>query len=499
MADLVEAIDGLTEALRESLKHPKHATTLAPIHADLTKLLVGRFKKQKRALLKESQTWLKWLTEKYSEAAGDLKASIKHAVTVNLEAGATLTSDPSRSDVEEWADGIAAAAEGAGRVISADLGIETALEKSKAYATSYLRDKGFQKLAADIDDTTRERIADAVADVYAGGGSYADAVKAIEDSFDAMTETRANTIATTELADVYNSAMLDSAKEAGDMQKTWNAEGPDPCEECIANEDQGPLDLDEDFQSGDDAPPAHPNAVLAGSSFRSYGRLLRMVAAEYDGPAITLNTGKYRTTIGPNHPMLTTHGLKAAKLLKIGDDLVCDLRPIRSPRAGSESDFDQIVLVEDCFRALRSSFGLSGIAASRHDFHSDAVSDQHEIEVVFSKGKLLSEFDPCGLQRCGELDFSLPDMEAFYETRVGPHTENAERILLAASSGMRRLNVDPATFGHYVLATIKDIRIEHFKGRAFDASTSVGLYCSDGFVVANCLCSVGFVKSEKEE
>ena len=75
MIPLAEAIESLTE----SLLHPRHAAVLAPIEAKLKKLLVGRFKRQRRALLKESRTWLKWLSDKYSEADKDLTVAIKHA------------------------------------------------------------------------------------------------------------------------------------------------------------------------------------------------------------------------------------------------------------------------------------------------------------------------------------------------------------------------------------------------------------------------------------
>lgn len=40
--------------------------------------------------------------------------------------------------------------------------------------------------------------------------------------------------------------------------KRW-VTGDDPCENCIANEEQGPIPVGEEFQSGDYAPLAHPN------------------------------------------------------------------------------------------------------------------------------------------------------------------------------------------------------------------------------------------------
>ena len=36
-----------------------------------------------------------------------------------------------------------------------------------------------------------------------------------------------------------------------------------PCIVCIANLEDGEIDMDEDFESGDDAPPAHPNCMCS--------------------------------------------------------------------------------------------------------------------------------------------------------------------------------------------------------------------------------------------
>ena len=35
--------------------------------------------------------------------------------------------------------------------------------------------------------------------------------------------------------------------------------GDDACDECVANAEQGAIGLEDEFLSGDDAPPAHPN------------------------------------------------------------------------------------------------------------------------------------------------------------------------------------------------------------------------------------------------
>jgi hypothetical protein len=49
-----------------------------------------------------------------------------------------------------------------------------------------------------------------------------------------------------------------AAKDSGvDTLKSWET-ADDPCPICIENEDAGDIDVDDDFPSGDSAPPAHP-------------------------------------------------------------------------------------------------------------------------------------------------------------------------------------------------------------------------------------------------
>jgi hypothetical protein len=61
--------------------------------------------------------------------------------------------------------------------------------------------------------------------------------------------------------DAHNSGALDGyyqAQDAGvNIQKEWFADA-EACDICLENVDAGPIDLDEVFPSGDDAPTAHP-------------------------------------------------------------------------------------------------------------------------------------------------------------------------------------------------------------------------------------------------
>jgi hypothetical protein len=51
------------------------------------------------------------------------------------------------------------------------------------------------------------------------------------------------------------------ARSAGLNEKSWETESGNPCEVCLANVDDGWIDIDDTFSSGDDAPTAHPGCM----------------------------------------------------------------------------------------------------------------------------------------------------------------------------------------------------------------------------------------------
>lgn len=246
--------------LWESLKHPRHADVLDPLVKRVRGMLIQRWNRQQRALLAEASHWIKAIAAGKREAINtDEYKRLQAQVSAKINAGTALSGNTSRREVSIYNAAIEASATGAIRNLSVELEIEAAAHAGTTFARQYLLKKGFTQLAADIDETTAERMANAVAAELAGGGTYDDAVQAIKDTFQSMKDSRAEMIAKTELADAYNQAMLSSAKESGDLLKTWNLDG-EGCEEiCQPNAEDGAIGLDEDFSSGDDAPPAHPN------------------------------------------------------------------------------------------------------------------------------------------------------------------------------------------------------------------------------------------------
>ncbi len=112
-----------------------------------------------------------------------------------------------------------------------------------------------------IDDTTRDDIRAAVAQALEDGVPASDLADTIAD-LGAFSEDRAMTIARTELIKANNKAHMATFKESGVVQyKEWSTANDDDVDEevCAPNEDEGPIPIDDDFQSGDSEPPGHPN------------------------------------------------------------------------------------------------------------------------------------------------------------------------------------------------------------------------------------------------
>ncbi len=66
-------------------------------------------------------------------------------------------------------------------------------------------------------------------------------------------------IANTETARAFGSANNAFMGENGVEKKQWVTAGGNPCADCLSNEDQGPIPVDDNFDSGDATEPAHPN------------------------------------------------------------------------------------------------------------------------------------------------------------------------------------------------------------------------------------------------
>lgn len=310
----------------------------------------------------------------------------------------------------------------------------------------------------------------------------------------------------------------------------------DPCPECEDIAADSPYTLDE----AEGLIPAHPNAVLEGSSIASYGSMHEMVRARFMGPAVYLRTGAKLLAIGSNHPMLTRRGWLKAHQITEGDELLYDLRCDETALASSTANFKQMPMVEDVFEATAFvSPTLTTEAA--HNFHGDRMFCKGKIEVVLPTRNLLPVFNSCGIEQLCKDNLVRSNVRAALMAALRAGKEFSVGTLFAAHRVMRGRDLALALGGRHVLpfnefllalaskrnmcslkqrgddttaglellrqrqdATAGEVRLDHwpfrwdqvlevyvrqFSGWAFDGSTATGLYNSNGYVVKNCRCA----------
>lgn len=113
-----------------------------------------------------------------------------------------------------------------------------------------------------ITDSTRHEIRSIITEAIDPGLDPDELREKLQESV-AFSEDRADLVARTELARAHNEGNLIGMKESqevvGDFKKKWLTAGDDRVSPgCRKNQEQGAIPLDAAFQSGDDAPPAHP-------------------------------------------------------------------------------------------------------------------------------------------------------------------------------------------------------------------------------------------------
>lgn len=113
-----------------------------------------------------------------------------------------------------------------------------------------------------ITDTTRDELRQLISKAFSEGMTPADLETAIEDSFQ-FSSARAEMIARTEMSKAHIQGALDAAKASGLVTHKFSmlSGNHDLDDECDDNADEGEIELEKDFPSGDDGPPFHPNCV----------------------------------------------------------------------------------------------------------------------------------------------------------------------------------------------------------------------------------------------
>lgn len=113
------------------------------------------------------------------------------------------------------------------------------------------------ELMSDLSETTRDMVGELVASSVESGRTLVELRNALQD-FAGFGRQRAETIARTESAFALGRGQRSAAVDMGQDEKAWRG---GECDECIGNDGDGWIGIDEPFGSGDDTVPAHPNCT----------------------------------------------------------------------------------------------------------------------------------------------------------------------------------------------------------------------------------------------
>ena len=346
---------------------------------------------------------------------------------------------------------------------------------------------------ADMEGVTAQmatRMGRTLADGLARGANPREVARAMDDDLD-LGQARAELVARTEFIRAHAEGQLDAFDALGvaeiGVEVEWSTAGDDRvCPECASMEGRT-------FTIADahGLIPAHPNAVFAGSTFVPYGECVEFVRANYRGPAVvlTVDGGRRRTTVGPNHPLLTRRGMVRAAELHEGDEIIYDLRNDDPSGQFVNVHHQKVPLVEDAFETCLAVGNNTGVAASGSDLHGDVVACYGEVQAVWPARNLLSVRDSGGIEKLREGNFVLSDTDPEGVPGVGAGLTDGRRVYLPAPSRVGGSYSGVPADDNFVWLRVHSVFPSEFVGYAFDCTTETSLYCSDGFVVGNCRCS----------
>lgn len=216
--------------------------------------------------------------------------------------------------------------------------------------------------------------------------------------------------------------------------KVWSTAGDDlVCEEiCSENEDEGPIGLDDDFPSGDDAPPGHPNCIPAGVLVT--GRFEAATRSYYVGPIVEITTRSGAVLpVTPNHPVFTADGSRAAAELRVGDYVLSYSSEIGGYAMTDRDKKNAPRPIEQIFGAFREAGSPLRIKSRAADFHGDATFFDSDVEIVVGDLELLTR-DQAGLiNEAGEFGLVTADMIDAFLVRLGAKNSFGKRHLATES------------------------------------------------------------------
>lgn len=197
---------------------------------------------------------------------------------------AAITLEGLDAMIDATYDDLLAMAEDTARVVLAQIGVsdrEALVDRVNARAVEYATRRSAElvgkRVLEDgsiidnpdakwaISESTRTMLRDTISGGLADNIGSDAIIEAIQDGY-AFSPERAEMVSRTEIAMANSDAAMVSYREAAadgvNLRKAWIL-GPEPCEICEGNAADGDIELDQDFSSGDDNVPAHPNCECA--------------------------------------------------------------------------------------------------------------------------------------------------------------------------------------------------------------------------------------------
>lgn len=277
---IVEAANSLATLLESAaprgLKRKRHAQHVGPGRAKIKVVIAHYFRRQERAVMAAVRPHIARQLMLHPvpvrEAWGDAWESLRessspqgrtfaHALLPHTLA--PLSFSPTAGETADYNEAITAMIDGAAETLARELG--ATLAENFSPAGRYLRDNSLSKLTGELNETSVERLQDALAAAWDRGGMYSDMVAAVQDTFADFSTARAELVAQTEGNNAYNQGRDETARELGMDEKSSETESGNPCPECVANEEQGWIGIDEDFVNGGQGPTFHPGCMCTAN------------------------------------------------------------------------------------------------------------------------------------------------------------------------------------------------------------------------------------------
>lgn len=145
----------------------------------------------------------------------------------------------------------------------AEIGIDIAFDVTNPEVVKWIKKRTGEliknKDKTGILDVTLDKLRKTLEEGVQAGESIPKLASRVSAVYDEAKGSRAIKIARTETITASNRGALEGYKQSGVVEKKEWLVSEDACDICLDIEAQGPIDLDETFKGGFDAPSAHPN------------------------------------------------------------------------------------------------------------------------------------------------------------------------------------------------------------------------------------------------